>query len=178
MRRFLVISFLLINLGIGSVILIYFLFPQFLFSYSDFRVTYDGALSGEFTGKGHFVSCVGSPLRHEITLFRKPKPGGIHLSLPVNLTPGTYAFSKSGSPGTTFLASVDLDDENGEFYVFSPSDLVSGTIVLDVVPNDSGDPIRGQFSISVYRRELSGVINIQGSFDFLSSGDSDYECLR
>lgn len=168
------IGFLLLSIALASCS-----FSGFSTS-SDFKVSFGNDLfSKEFGGKGHFVSCGqvnDSPWHPIIELSSNTDSSWIRMELLPDTCEGVYSFSESASPGTDYFIAGELYYRDTSFY-FSPQDITLGEVQFDVFPDAPYETVRGNFKIATHDASGNEVI-IRGRFDFESSGDASYDCLR
>lgn len=155
---------------------------------SGFKVSFEGgSFSGEFSGRAHFVSCArtnDSPLYPVMWFSSNSDSSWIRIDLVPDTTSGkNYSFSQTASPGTGYLIIGELHFINGELPFdktslhFSSSDVISGDVEFDAFPSAPNQPVRGSFRI-LTQDNLKGDVIVRGRFDFKSSGDASYDCLR
>ncbi|MBI5927874.1 MAG: hypothetical protein HY862_01085 [Chloroflexi bacterium] len=85
---------------------------------------------------------------------------------------GTYAFSKTPVWGEAYLISAAVTTKDGQEYGASVEHLVSGEIIINDLPNNSTQHLKGQFE-ATFETDDGQPMTIQGAFDFHASMSID-----
>lgn len=149
----------------------------------DFEISYDGFLSGNFTGHADLIPCdqfndglIQTTLGMQ-ELSDRPGRSYVILYFPVAVKAGKYLFSNSDFSRNNFKISATIFDTKKDNYFYFPSEsLISGFIELDTISTAASQRTKGRFEGQFQSDSIN--LNLQGEFDFIPSGDFPDDCLR